>query len=76
MPRYFFHIDDGRKHPDGDGTVFDDAEAAHAQAIMTAGVMISERDDRRSDDLEWHMTVVDEAGQIVCDLHFSASCHD
>jgi hypothetical protein len=76
MPRYFFHINDSRQHPDDDGTVLDDAEAAHAQAIMTAGAMLSERDDRRSDDLEWHMTVIDEVGQPVCELHFSAHCPD
>jgi len=25
---------------------------------------------------EWHMIVTDEAGQIVCELRFSARCPD
>ncbi len=76
MPRYFFHIDNNGEFPDNDGTVLDDAATARAEAIMTAGAMLQESGGRVEDGMEWRMTVVDEAGQAVCELHFSASCNE
>jgi hypothetical protein len=74
MPRYFFHINDGHEFPDNDGTVLDGVAAAHAQAIATAGAMITENGVEIEKGTEWHMIVADETGHIVCDLHFSAHC--
>ena len=72
MPRYFFHVIDGTKFIDNEGTVLDDATAAHTQAITTAGAMLKEQGEKFWDGTEWRMTVIDEAGQDVCVLHFSA----
>jgi hypothetical protein len=76
MPRYFSHIDDGKDWPDTDGTVHPDATTAHAQAVETAGAMLKDKGKRQWDGAEWRMTVIDEAGQTVCGLHFSAHCPD
>jgi hypothetical protein len=76
MPRYFFHIHDGREYPDNDGTVLDDAVAAHAQAVATAGTMLKEKGEKYWEGTEWGMTVIDETGCVVCDLHFTAHCPD
>jgi hypothetical protein len=72
MPRYFFHIKDGSDFPDNDGTVLPDMAAARAQAVATAGAMLGEKGDTFWSGTEWQMTVVDEAGQVVCELRFSA----
>jgi hypothetical protein len=76
MPRYFFHINDGKDCPDTEGTVLADAATAHAQAVETAGAMLKDKGKRLWDGAEWRMTVIDGAGQTVCDLHFSAHCPD
>lgn len=72
MPRYFFHINDGTEIIDDEGSVLDDATAARAQAVATAGAMLKEQGEKFWDGTEWRMTVVDEAGQRVCMLCFSA----
>ena len=74
MPRYFFHIHDGKEFRDKDGTVLADRMAARAQAVATAGSMLREKGETFWDGTEWSMTVVDEAGQTVCELRFSARC--
>jgi len=74
MPRYFFHINDGADSPDTEGTVLPDTVAAHAQAVATAGAVLKEKGERLWDGPEWRMTVIDEAGQTICDLQFSAHC--
>jgi hypothetical protein len=76
MPRYFFHINDGEDFPDTEGTVLADTAEAHAQAVETAGAMLRDKGKRLWDGPEWRMTVLDEAGQAVCDLRFSARCPD
>jgi hypothetical protein len=72
MPRYFFHVHDDQDFRDSDGTVLPDAAAARAQAVATAGAMLSEKGDRFWGGAEWHMIVIGEAGQLVCELRFSA----
>jgi hypothetical protein len=74
MPRYFFHIRDSREYPDRDGTVLADAKEAHAQAVATAGAILRDQGEKFWEGTEWSMTVVDETGHVVCDLHFSARC--
>jgi hypothetical protein len=70
MPRYFFHITDGPDFPDDEGTVLADIAAARAQAI--AGALLKDRGATFWGAGEWRMTVVDEAGDTICRLRFSA----
>ena len=74
MPRYFFHIRDNIDFLDNDGTVLPDAAAARAQAVATAGAMLSEKGETfwAEGGTEWNMIVVDETKQVVCELRFSA----
>lgn len=77
MPRYLFHIhddEDFEDFPDDEGTVLADTAAARAQAVATAGAMLRETGETFWGGTEWRMSVVDEAGQTVCELHFSARC--
>jgi hypothetical protein len=72
MRRYFFHITDGAEPPDHEGTVLADIAAARAEAITTAGALLKDRDATFWGAGEWRMTVVDEAGDTICRLRFSA----
>jgi hypothetical protein len=76
MPRYFFHIHDDQDFPDDEGTVLPEAAAARAQAVATAGAMLRDKGETFWDGAEWHMIVIDETGQVVCELRFSARCPD
>ncbi len=42
MPRYFFHVDDGRLAPDRVGLDLPDLEAVRGEAVTAAGSMICE----------------------------------
>ena len=37
MPRYFFHVIDGKDLPDHEGTVLANADEARAEAIILSG---------------------------------------
>ena len=40
MPRYFFHVIDGKDLPDNVGTVLANADEARAEAIVLSGAML------------------------------------
>ncbi len=42
MPRYFFHLLNGREDPDKEGTVLAGLEEARAQAVRTARAMLND----------------------------------
>jgi len=69
MPRYFFHVLDGRAYIDHEGTEVTSLEDAEQQAVRTAGEII--RDGNFTGE-EWSMSIVDEAGNIVRTLRFSS----
>ena len=73
MPRYYFHVHHGRYHPDEVGTVLADREAACAESMVAAVGMLNEAADQIWTGEPWEMHVVDELGQPICDLQFSAS---
>jgi hypothetical protein len=72
MPRYFFHVIDGRDIIDHIGTVFSSLGEARAEAIRTAGAILRDEGDQFWNGTEWQMDVTDASGQSVFKLRFSA----
>ena len=72
MPRYFFHVRDGKDVPDHDGTEIADPASVRPQAVSAAGEMLRDLGPKW-DGQEWRMTVVDEAGKMILRLSFSAT---
>lgn len=71
MPRYFFHIDDGKFIPDHTGVDLPDLAAARKEALSASGAMINDLDssfwEQRS---PWNMQVTDERGRLLFTLTF------
>jgi hypothetical protein len=55
-----------------EGTILANVAAARAEAITTAGALLKDRGPTFWGAGEWRMTVVDDAGDTVCLLRFSA----
>jgi hypothetical protein len=72
MPRFYFHVRDGEEIPDHEGTVLADHDAARAEAIVLSGAMLKDLGGRFWANGEWQIRVLDEAGNKVCALTFSA----
>jgi hypothetical protein len=72
MPRYFFHVIDGRDIVDKVGTVLPNLREARAEAIRTAGAILRDEGDRFWNGTEWQMNVTDVSGDCVLKLRFSA----
>jgi hypothetical protein len=72
MPRYFFHVIDGRDIIDNVGTVLPGLREARAEAIHTAGAILRDEGDQFWNGTEWQMNVTDAAGHPVLKLRFSA----
>jgi hypothetical protein len=72
MPRYFFHVVDGRDIIDREGTELPGLREARAEAIRTAGAILRDEGDAFWKGEEWQMNVTDLTGQSVLKLRFSA----
>jgi hypothetical protein len=67
MPRYFFHLSDGRRtYPDPVGVDLDSLEAARQYAHQDARSLLESWMARSS--APWRMIVVDESGSTVLSL--------
>jgi hypothetical protein len=75
VPRYFFHVKDGKDITDSEGTELAGVSEARDQAVTTAGEMIKHQNDTVWNGSEWRMIVTDEAGRPVFTLRFSADDH-
>ena len=75
MPRYFFHVMDGRASIDHEGTELAGIEQARAEAIRTAGEMLRQDSAGLWSGHPWQMTVADETGCTQFSLSFSARDH-
>ena len=73
MPRYFFHIHDGRDLPDDTGTELASPEEARIQGVIACGEMLKDLGSEFWDSGEWTMTVKDWQGNVVCELKVSGS---
>ena len=76
MPRYFFHVIDGRDIIDNEGTELSGLKAARTEAIHLAGAILRDEGDAFWKGEEWQMNVTDLTGQSVLKLRFSAADQD
>ena len=74
MPRYFFHVTDGQAAFDHEGTELPDLKTARAEAIRTAGEILSAKDTEWA-GTAWRMSVADAQGIVLLTLDFSALDH-
>jgi hypothetical protein len=78
MPRYFFHVHDGRAVLDEVGTEFEDLTSAQNDAIRACGEMPRELPSIIQRGETWSMWVTDQpngTGKVLFWLHVSASNH-
>ena len=75
MPRYYFHVVDGREIIDNEGTELSGLREARVEAIHLAGSILRDEGDKFWKGEQWHMNVTDVSGQSVLKLHFSADDH-
>jgi hypothetical protein len=72
MPRYFFHVIDGRDIIDNQGSELAGLKEARVEAIHLAGSILRDEGDEFWNGEQWHMNVTDASGQSVLKLRFSA----
>ena len=72
MPRYFFHVMDGRASLDREGVELAGLDEVRAEAIRTAGEILRETSGSLWSGCPWNMTVADAAGDTVFTLRFTA----
>lgn len=72
MPRYYFHIMDGRAVVDNEGTNLPDMAGVRQHAIQMAGHIIANIDTGLTKGWPWQMTVADADGKTVFSLWFEA----
>lgn len=71
MPRYFFHVMDGKIAVDKNGLEFESDDEARHQALVAASEMILDRELQLWIGNSWNMTVAKEEGVVLCVLRFS-----
>jgi len=72
MPRYYFHIVDGRKIIDNEGSELAGLKEARMEAIHLADSILRDEGDEFWNAEQWHMNVTDASGQSVLKRRFSA----
>jgi hypothetical protein len=72
MPKYFFHVLDGRAAIDVDGLFLANENQARIEALRGAGEMLTDENMNLWLGNEWMMAVTDEAGNMLFKLKFSA----
>ena len=70
MPRYFFHVQDGRDIPDKEGTILSGIDEARAKAVTASAEALKDLGARFWNHPDWRMHVADEKGATVCRLRF------
>jgi hypothetical protein len=71
MPRYYFHVRDGKDMPDEIGTEYTDDNAARAAAVTGTGELLKDLGGEFWNSGEWLMRVVREDGEQICMLTFT-----
>ena len=71
MPRFFFHIEEGRRLPDEEGTVLTDYRAARNEGVAVLGQMVQEDPEAFWKSGSFKLTITDAAGLDLCVLDLS-----
>ena len=72
MPRYFFHVDNGKFIADQSGTELPDLAAARREAVRSAGQMIDDTQQSFWEHMTpWNMHVTDSDDRLLFTLSFS-----
>lgn len=72
MPRYYFHVEDGRSYPDEEGVELADIDAARINATRMFGAMLCDDPTTFWNGDEWTLKVTDEEGLVLFCVHFVA----
>ena len=72
MPRYFFHLTDGSRERDREGTELVSNAVARVEAIKLTGAVMSEDPDRLWDGREFRVEVTDERARLLFTVITSA----
>jgi hypothetical protein len=72
MPRFFFHVMDGKAIVDTEGTLIASMGEVRREAIRTAGEILAREDMQLLSETPWQMTVADEVGRTVYSLRFES----
>lgn len=73
MPRFFFHVFDGRSTRDELGTELGDVYTAQAEAIRLSGEILRDMGAKFWDGTtEWRLEVADERDVVLFVLRFTA----
>ena len=75
MPRFYFHIHDGRDQFDMDGIELPDTETAQVEAIRLTGAVLRDEAKRVIDSPSWTMDVTDETGRPVYQIDVNVNVH-
>ncbi len=73
MPRYYFHVKDGKNYRDLQGTELADTDAARREALRFTGDLLNEGENGFWDGVEWSMEVTDAIGSAFFTLRFTAA---
>jgi hypothetical protein len=71
MPRYFFHIEDGKTAQDEEGVELESLASAKCEAVKLAGQSIADSARHFWGTDGWRLTALDEDGLILFSLHFA-----
>ena len=72
MPRYFFHVHDGKDFIDDEGAEFASLDEARVGAVVLASDLLKESAGTFRDGEEWSLDVADVRGLILFSLMFTA----
>lgn len=73
MPRYYFHVKDGRDFPDLQGTLLPDISAAKDEAIRFVGDLLARNSAGFWSGRDWTVRVTDSDDVELFDLNFIAA---
>ncbi|GLK46320.1 MULTISPECIES: DUF6894 family protein [Novosphingobium] len=72
MPRYFFHVLDGKSFPDLQGTVLEGLAEVRLEAIRFAGDLLVHAEGTFWQSDEWSIEVNNSAGSLILSLNFKS----